>query len=191
MDGSLKTCLRLWWWFSGHWSSNSYSSTSIRVRIQLMSNVFSVWKSRKRAFEACLISIKRSIFRCQSLTVWPDFAKFHHFGKYLKVFGNIFKVYLVLGIDLKSLWHNLYAFVQIFIAINGQILKTQSGHTDRWAQSHGTIIGGQRSAFNLLSVSPFNNETNDYQGHLNYFKFVLQISFERSVQRRWISKLSL
>ena len=25
-------------------------------------------------------------------------------------------------------WHNLYAFGQIFIVVNGQILKTQSGH---------------------------------------------------------------
>ena len=29
--------------------------------------------------------------------VWPDLVKFHHFGKYLKIFGNIFKFYLVLG----------------------------------------------------------------------------------------------
>ena len=57
-----------------------------------------------------------------------DLAKFHHFGKYLKIFGNIFKVYLVLGKVFNSLWHNLYAIGQIFIAENGQILKTQFGH---------------------------------------------------------------
>ena len=57
-------------------------------------------------------------------------AKFgrRHFGKYLKIFGNIFNVHLVLGKVFISLWHNLYAFGQIFIAVNGQILKTQSGH---------------------------------------------------------------
>ena len=27
----------------------------------------------------------------------PDLVKFHHFDQYLKIFGNIFKVYLVLG----------------------------------------------------------------------------------------------
>ena len=48
--------------------------------------------------------------------VWPDLAKFHHFGKYLKIFGNIFKVYLVLGKVFNSLWHNLYAIGHIFIA---------------------------------------------------------------------------
>ena len=41
---------------------------------------------------------------------------------------NIFKIYLVLGKVFNSLWHNLYAFGQLFIAVNGQILKTQSGH---------------------------------------------------------------
>ena len=30
-------------------------------------------------------------------SVRPDLAKFHHFDQYLKIFGNIFKVYLVLG----------------------------------------------------------------------------------------------
>ena len=60
--------------------------------------------------------------------MWPDLAKFHHFAKYLKIFVNIFKVYFVLGIGFNSLWHNLYAFGQIFIYVNGQILKTQSDH---------------------------------------------------------------
>ena len=46
-------------------------------------------------------------------SVWPDLAKFHCFGKYLKIFGNISKVYLVLDKVFNSLWHNLYAFEQI------------------------------------------------------------------------------
>ena len=57
--------------------------------------------------------------------VWPDLAQFLHFGKYLKIFGNILRVYLVFGKVLNSLWHNLYAGA---IAVNGQILKTQSSH---------------------------------------------------------------
>ena len=60
--------------------------------------------------------------------MWPDLAKLHHFGKYFKIFGNIFKVYLVLGKVFNSLWHDLYAIGQIFIAENGQILKTKFGH---------------------------------------------------------------
>ena len=46
----------------------------------------------------------------------------------LKIFGPIFMVYLVWGKVLNSLWHNLCALVQIFIAEIGQILKTQYGH---------------------------------------------------------------
>ena len=34
---------------------------------------------------------------CLRISVWPDLAKFHQFGEYLKNFGNRFKVYLVLG----------------------------------------------------------------------------------------------
>ena len=39
----------------------------------------------------------------------------------------MFMVYLVLDKVFSSLWCNLYALGQIFIAENGQILKTQSG----------------------------------------------------------------
>ena len=35
---------------------------------------------------------------------------------------------MVLGKFFSPLWPNLYAFGQIFMAVNGQILKTQSGH---------------------------------------------------------------
>ena len=58
--------------------------------------------------------------------MWPDLGKFHHLDQYLKIFGNIFNDYLVLGKVFGSLWYNLYAVGQIFIAKNGQILKTQT-----------------------------------------------------------------
>ena len=67
-----------------------------------------------------------SLFQLES--VWPDLAKYHHFGKYLKTFGNIFKVDLVLEKVFNSLWHNLFAIGQVFNAENGQILKAQFGH---------------------------------------------------------------
>ena len=51
----------------------------------------------------------------------------HHFGKYTKIFGNAFKVDLVLGKVFISFWHSLHVFGQIFIAVNCQISKTQSG----------------------------------------------------------------
>ena len=57
----------------------------------------------------------------------PYLEKFPRFGKYLAIFV-LFKVYLVLEKVFNALKHNLHAFGQIFIAVNGQILKTQSDH---------------------------------------------------------------
>ena len=36
-------------------------------------------------------------FKVTSISVWPDLANIHHFGQYLQIFGNIFKVYLFLA----------------------------------------------------------------------------------------------
>ena len=55
------------------------------------------------------------------------FVKIPSLFQYLKIFANIFEVYLILGKVLCSLWYNLYAFGEIFIAENDQILKTKSG----------------------------------------------------------------
>ena len=57
-------------------------------------------------------------------------AKFHHFC-------NILRVYLVLGKVFISHWYNLNAFGRIFIVVNGQILKTQSGQSGHTA--YGTL----------------------------------------------------
>ena len=60
-------------------------------------------------------------------------TRFGHFGKNLKIFGNIFKVYLVFGKVLNPLWHNFYALGQIFIAVpkwlNNKNTTWSSGHT--------------------------------------------------------------
>ena len=88
----------------------------------------------KRIPSRCSANPANTARRWVATTVRPDLAKFHHFGKYSKIFFNIFKVYLVLG----KVWHNLYAFGKIFIAVNGQILKTQSGHLV-------TLVGTKRT----------------------------------------------
>ena len=36
-------------------------------------------------------------------SVWPDLAKFHHFGEILKVYGNLMRVSLAFGITLNLL----------------------------------------------------------------------------------------
>ena len=62
------------------------------------------------------------------VAVWPDLAKFRHLSKNEETFGNILKVYLVLGKVVNSLWDHFYFLGQIFFVVNGQILKKQSGH---------------------------------------------------------------
>ena len=75
--------------------------------------------------------------------MWPDLAKFRHFGKNLEIFGNIFKVYLIFGKVLNPLWGIIYVFGQFFIDVNGQILKKtfQSGHTDPRLEWSFILVG--------------------------------------------------
>ena len=54
------------------------------------------------------------------LPVWPDLAKFHHFGKMLKVFehfSELFKYYLA---NICTNFGNFYATGEIVIVVNGQ-----------------------------------------------------------------------
>ena len=60
-----------------------------------------------------------------SVTVWPDLAKFRHYGKILQVFGKFLAVYLLFG---KLLSLNL----AIFISANGQILKNNPTIWSHW-----------------------------------------------------------
>ena len=94
---------------------------------------------------------------CLRISVWPDLAKFHHFGEYLKNFGNRFKVYLVLGKVFSSLWHNLYAIGQIFIAENGQILKTKYCHLVTLKDIHfqGSSIADTQGTRHIKSFAPW------------------------------------
>ena len=48
------------------------------------------------------------------------------FGKKSDIFGNILKVYLVLGKVVNPLWYNLYAFGQNFVVVNCQIFNKQN-----------------------------------------------------------------
>ena len=58
--------------------------------------------------------------------MWPDLAKFRHFGKIFEVLGNFSGVYLLFGKIFSLLWHNLYTFGQIFIDVIGQNVGKQS-----------------------------------------------------------------
>ena len=56
-----------------------------------------------------------------SPSVWPDLARFRHFGKSLQVFGKFLTVYFLFGKILSLLWPIRDIIGLIFIAANGQI----------------------------------------------------------------------
>ena len=49
-----------------------------------------------------------SILHCYPSAVWPDLAKFRHFGKNLMVFGDIFDRWLVFDKTFKPYFGNFY-----------------------------------------------------------------------------------
>ena len=55
--------------------------------------------------------------------MWPDLAKFCHFGKILQVFGKLSTVYFSFGKILILFWRICFIIGIIFIVTNGQILK--------------------------------------------------------------------
>ena len=55
--------------------------------------------------------------------VWPDWAKFHHFGNILNAFFIFVKVYLAFGKILNLLWQFFYAIGSILTDVNSQILN--------------------------------------------------------------------
>ena len=52
--------------------------------------------------------------------VWPDLAKFRHFGKSLEIFGKFLTAYFLFGKMLSILWQICDIIGLIFIAANGQ-----------------------------------------------------------------------
>ena len=66
-------------------------------------------------------------------SVRPDLAKFLYFGKIFQVLDNFLRLYLLFGKSFNRLWQILYAIGQVFVDINGQMLKKikPSGHTER------------------------------------------------------------
>ena len=64
---------------------------------------------------------KEFLVSCDS--VWPDLAKFRHFGKILKVFGQFLKSWFPSWQNVEPIWQRFYAFGQSYIVTNGQILN--------------------------------------------------------------------
>ena len=57
-----------------------------------------------------------------SQSVWPDLAKFRHFGTILKVLGKILRDYLIFGKILILLWQKCFTIGQVLVVVDGKIL---------------------------------------------------------------------
>ena len=80
----------------------------------LMLGLFAGWKVRHE--------LARFLWERNPDTVWPNWAKFRHFGNILKVLDDYVKAYLVLDKIMNLLWCTFYAIRQIFIVANCPIL---------------------------------------------------------------------
>ena len=90
---------------------------------------------------------KEEDIRRGSKTVWPDLAKFRHFGTPLKIFGH-FERLQVFGKILRWFGQILYAIGQIFIKVNGQRLSKYSSYLVTMVRSDAS------SVTRLAEISP-------------------------------------
>ena len=84
-----------------------------------------------------LLPSPRSKTKCTYLygekqAVWPDMAKFCHYGKTWQVFSKYLTVYFLFGKMLSLLWQIWYIIGLIFIVANCQILKNNITIWSHW-----------------------------------------------------------
>ena len=77
-------------------------------------------ETKRILLPSCPIRGKKSY---DGLAVWPDLAKFRHFGNMLKVDDTFLRVNLIFVLICNLLWLNCYDNSQIFIVENGQTKK--------------------------------------------------------------------
>ena len=95
-----------------------------------------------------IITLWPSFENCQSTSVWPDSAKFHHFGEIFKIYCNFIRVKLVFGKLFNLLWKIQCAFGPLYDVVNGQILSKHFRHLV-------TLVHLNQSHFSISSLSPF------------------------------------
>ena len=71
--------------------------------------------------------------------VWPDLAKFRHFGKTFYYFGKNYMVHSVFGKVLNLLWKKFYSIGRIIIILNDLIMKIKSNDLVTLTRCHSKI----------------------------------------------------
>ena len=106
--------------------------------------------------------------------VWPDLAKFRHFGKNLQVFGKFLTAYLLFGNMLSLLWQIWYIIGQIIFVANNQILnnnltiwshcwigwKPKNAGADKHWKGLGIFVNTAELKLPLPSFPQFREQTN-------------------------------
>ena len=99
-----------------------------RQRI-LLRRLFTILKKKKIGFfrkKSASHCDSFQLWRCQLIKVWPDSAKYHHFGEILSILDYFLRVYfLIFGKMLNLLWQICMTIGQNFIVSNGQIFKNK------------------------------------------------------------------
>ena len=81
------------------------------------------------------------------MPVWPDLAKFRHFGKTFQVFGKFLTVYFLFGKVLSLFWQIWFFNRLILIVANGQILKN---NLTIWSHCSIPTYYGSKAYFETL-----------------------------------------
>ena len=95
------------------------------------------------------------------------FGDISQFWPNLKSLGQFLRVYLLLGKNLDQLWQILYAIGQVFIDVNGQILKNNLAIWSHWScsvrvgEKNSTLFGfkGFLRHQNRANVTQENSKT--------------------------------
>ena len=128
----------------------------------------------------------------QSAISVTRFCKIPPLWQIFKIFGNLFKVYLVLGKVSNLLWHNLCAIGQIFITENGQILlicshcpPLVSTKKLSWANFSSSSLALSRTWKEILKKSNWKKNCSSEPNFWNFFSktffcFSKKVFFRRS-----------
>ena len=104
----------------GGWVSDSHRTISSKRQMTEAVKFEAAWWKKPRCW---LVMSTNEKVVCCSWAVWPNLAKFHHFGNILWIFVKCLWVYSEFGKCLNLHWQNVYVSGQPFKAVHSQILK--------------------------------------------------------------------
>ena len=99
--------------------------------------------------------------------MWPDLAKFRHFGESLQVFGKFLTVYFLFGKMLNLLGQIFDIIGPIFIFANGQILTNNITIWSHWLGLKVSTVPTIVTGLNITYL-PTQSDVNTYAYYAAY-----------------------